>query len=141
MYKTAYMQGVEYVLRQTGLLKDAGLASSIGKGLGAVGRWIKPGVTKAVAGAETKAPGAVKTWQGNLSNNMRQAGIGMRKDPGATMWGGAKNYAKGLTGYGSGLGSTLGKGTTIGIAGTSVGRGIFGGNQQQPPAPYSGYGG
>lgn len=140
MEKTAYEQGIEYALQQLGLLKKAGMVGSAFKGIGKGMQWLgghastvaKPAVNAA------KAPGAVSQWSSRFGKNLTSAGEGLAgAEPWKVVGGGAKNYAKGLVGYGTGLGSTLGKGTTIGAAGYSVGNGLFG---NKPPPQYGGYG-
>lgn len=141
MEKTAYEQGIEYALQQLGLVKKAGLVGSAFKGIGKGVQWLgghASNLAKPAVNA-TKAPGAVSQWGSRFGKNLTDAGEGlMGTEPWKAVGGGAKNYAKGLIGYGNGLGSTLGKGTTIGAAGYSVGNGIFGNKPAQQP--YNRYG-
>jgi len=114
--------------------------------------WLLRGA-KAIGGLAGRAGGklvgrggTVAPWMGRQviggGKAMGQAMKGMATAPGATMWGGAKNFGKGMLYFGGGptVGGRMGQAAAAGGIYSGV-KGLMG-RRQQPPMqqnPYGGY--
>lgn len=112
----------------------AGKATSLGAGAAARGAGT---MGARVMGLGEKAVGGLGKWVENAGNTFNQAATNFTAGPGKALWGGAKNYAKGMfLGRGEGLGGGLGRATMYGglaSGGIRMAKGLMGGGQQQPP--------
>jgi len=121
----------------------AGLAAKAApwllRGAKAVGQFAGSAGGKLIGRGGTVAP-AIGRGITNAGGAVAKGMTGMATAPGATAWGGLKNYGKGALYFGGqGVGGALGKATAgAGIA-AGAGKLIFG-NRQQPPTQ-SQYGG
>jgi hypothetical protein len=96
----------------------------IGKKLPALAKWLRGGARA------SKSPGFAQRALGNAGTAFSGASKGMKTDPGGTLWQGLQHYGRGLIGGGEGVGGGLGRATTVGLAA----RGLFGGDEEPPPA-------
>ena len=134
MVKQALMADGMSAMMADALIKEAGIASGIGRGLGWIGGQLgklAPAAVRSTPGVTTvlNKPGLLSrmgNWLGGQAGNagkaFSNAGTGLstaatQGNVGNFMLGGVKNFGRGIIGQGQGLGAGMGKAVGAGTLG------------------------